>query len=661
MRKLRPHDLVGAVTLVAAAMALRRLDDADTWWHLASGRWIVENGTVPVTDPFSYTASGHAWVNLQWLYDAVLYGLFRLGGPNLLVLAAAATYATAVWLLLRNVRLSLAPPAAAWLTLAAVLIAEERFFVRPEMASFLLLQAVLWLLLTAREHNGRRLWLLAPLMLVWANMHALFVVGLLCIGATVLSALASRLPFLPAGWRAASRLTPEAERRLFLWSALAALAVLANPYGLRGALFPLRLLSRIDPDDPVFQSIAEFRPPFSGFLPSLNISLYQALFATGAIAVGAAVIIAARPPRWSAARHTRPRKRAGRLTTAAPEQQATSGAGIDVATLLIFGALAYLSVLARRNMALFALGATPLIARSLAVLGAQFRRHPQAVPAWLAGAPAALLLVLCVTLTAAVATNWYYRFAGIPHEFGLGILESSFPMRAAQFARETGLPPRLYNDLTAGGYLVWDRPVPGGVFIDGRLEVYDRDFFATYIDGLLSPAAWRRDADRFGIQSALVFHRWSSRQNLVAALLRDPRWALVYHDEAAILFVRKEGNEALVAAAQSRFAERYARNLATLRASATPAWRWPAEKVEALEGYAKLHFMIGRGDVGLALSDRLLGIGLPARREAAVRLRAARYLAGVGRSAEAKEHLRRAGLRDPGNQGVKALLVKLGG
>ena len=53
------------------------------------------------------------------------------------------------------------------------------------MVSFLLLQAVLWILMTARRNEGRALWLLVPIMLLWVNCHSLFIIGLFCIGFTV--------------------------------------------------------------------------------------------------------------------------------------------------------------------------------------------------------------------------------------------------------------------------------------------------------------------------------------------------------------------------------------------------------------------------------------------------------------------------------------------
>ena len=66
----------------AGALSLRRLYDTDTWWHLASGRWIVEHASVPAVDTLSYTVPGKAWINLQWLGDVLLYGIFRAAGSD---------------------------------------------------------------------------------------------------------------------------------------------------------------------------------------------------------------------------------------------------------------------------------------------------------------------------------------------------------------------------------------------------------------------------------------------------------------------------------------------------------------------------------------------------------------------------------------------------
>ena len=71
-----------AALIVVAAFALRRLDDFDTWWHLASGRWIAQHHAVPYTDVLSFTARNNEWVNLQWLYDLLLYAIYSLAAPT---------------------------------------------------------------------------------------------------------------------------------------------------------------------------------------------------------------------------------------------------------------------------------------------------------------------------------------------------------------------------------------------------------------------------------------------------------------------------------------------------------------------------------------------------------------------------------------------------
>jgi hypothetical protein len=344
---------------------------------------------------------------------------------------------------MRNLRQHLDEVSASILCLWAILIAEERFLVRPEMVSFILLQVVLWLLMNARRNEGRTLWLLVPVMLLWVNCHSLFIIGLFCIGGAVAGALAAKLPLLPAGWREGSRLGPAPTRRLLISAGAATLVTLLNPYFMEGSLFPLKLMSRFDVSNEAFQTIGEFRRPFSGYFPTFSIGAYQALFFLGIAAVCLAAAVGLRPPKHPPA------------TRQAPPP------GFNLAWALIFAGLAYLSLLARRNMALFAFGAAPIVGACLALIGSRVKRRIRDLYLKVSGAAAPILLVTCIGLIAAVATNAYYWRDGTTREFGLGILDVNFPIRAAAFSREAGLPPRLYNDLTAGGYLTWEPPLRG--------------------------------------------------------------------------------------------------------------------------------------------------------------------------------------------------------
>lgn len=42
----------------------------DVWWHLMTGRWIIEHHALPHSDPFSFTAS-HAPVMHEWAWQVL--------------------------------------------------------------------------------------------------------------------------------------------------------------------------------------------------------------------------------------------------------------------------------------------------------------------------------------------------------------------------------------------------------------------------------------------------------------------------------------------------------------------------------------------------------------------------------------------------------------
>jgi hypothetical protein len=565
------YSLPWVLLALVGIFAIRRLDNSDTWWHLASGRWIVENGTVPHTDTLSFTVPGNDWINLQWLYDLVLYLVHQAAGAHALVLLSAAACVATFAFVILHLRRSLGPWAATAIAAWVLLASHDRFVIRPEMFSFLLLQAVLWLLARAKENEGRLTWLLVPLMALWANLHALFVIGAFCIGCAAVAALLADYAPLPRGWREGTALGGRARNRLLL-AAVSSLAVtFVNPYLARGALFPFKLLSRFGESSP-FSSIGEFQSPFMFWFSDPITGPYQALFLFSIAVVLLAALYRS-----------------------------------DLADLLVFAGLAWISVLAYRNTALFALGIAPLLGRALAVLRARFKldRWECATPVRAATALAALAALAATGWF--VASNRYYRWDGRTHEFGLGVLESNFPIHAAAFVEEHDLPGPIYNDLTAGGYLTWARPNGEKVFIDGRLEVYD-DFFARYSAALRDPVLWSAQVENFGINTVLLFHGWGNRHPMIGWLNDNPEWSLVYFDEVAVVFLRSRGNDEVIAEARAAFQEWYAATLRRLNA-AVPTWSYPAGRVVAWDRYGALFETLGDADNAAGCRERSRQLG----------------------------------------------------
>lgn len=629
--------------LFVATLALRRIDDFDTWWHLASGRWIAAHMAVQRTDPLSYTVSDNEWINLQWLYDLAMYAVHAVAGADGLVIASTLCFVATFVLLLACVRRALTPLAATWWLVWVAMTVSERLLVRPEMATFPLLAAVLLVLAQGRSNEGRRLWMLAPLMLTWANLHSLFILGIAAIACACAGAsLAEVRLLLPRGIRRDSAWPPAARKRLFVWGSAAVACTLVNPYFYKAWVFPIELMSRIDGSNGVYQVIGEFRPPFSGYFPTFAISSYQAMFFFAVAVVVAAGLVRA---------FSRPRD----------HDPARDGA-FDVGAFVFTAALAWLSLLARRNIGVFAIGAAPFVAQCVRVLVSKW------LPAWrtpdgvVTRAVALLTPVALAAMMLFVASNAWYARMGDTHEFGLGTFNANFPVRAVEFFRSQQLPGPIYNDMTAGGYLTWDDPTGHGVYIDGRLEVYDTEFFSAYTRSLNDGRLWLQEADRRGINSALLFHRWGNRQSLIRFLVGTRTWGLVYYDEVAAIFVRlSAAGDTLTARARSSFVSEWRpRTDAALDAPlATWWWQWPIERYTAIIAYARLIEVLGDRNLALALFEKALALPLPSDYEMETLQRAAQYRAARGDIAQARMYLERARRIEPDDPDLLAMISEL--
>jgi len=151
---------------VIAAFVVRPLAarsvDADYWWHLAAGRWMLDHLRVPVSDPFSFTHAGQSWYAHEWLAEVVLALADKAGGYAGGIVLTAVIAAAGLWLSWRTARLygaSSARPATV-LTVAAALFMVKFTAVRPQVWGFTLFALLLHELAAHDTGRRRRLWLL---------------------------------------------------------------------------------------------------------------------------------------------------------------------------------------------------------------------------------------------------------------------------------------------------------------------------------------------------------------------------------------------------------------------------------------------------------------------------------------------------------------------
>ncbi len=200
---------------------IRPIQDPDLWWHLASGRYMVQHLSVPRVDVFSLTARGSAWVNTYWLQEILAYFIYLFGGLKGIILAKSLFVAGLLLMVGRYHREHPRPTGVAFLGVVWMfLAAHPRGFGWEEKASYVSLGLMAFLYHTLYFRRGeaqRRLFTYWPVsFLLWANMHRGFMLGLIVLGIYV----------------CAEGLKKGAPRlKLMLYGTICVLATLCTPYG----------------------------------------------------------------------------------------------------------------------------------------------------------------------------------------------------------------------------------------------------------------------------------------------------------------------------------------------------------------------------------------------------------------------------------------------
>ena len=182
---------LAVLSLAVILLAPPVMTDPDALTNLAVGRHISASGAVPAVDPFTFGAGEARWSNPEWLASLLMYQVHRLGGEAGLQRFKRALLAGA-WCLLFG--LAVARGAPPWLTLGLLLLllpgTAWRFTLRNHLHLFVLVPLYGLVIHGALSRaRPRLLLLLLPLALLWANLHASFVVGWFLLAAALVGAL----------------------------------------------------------------------------------------------------------------------------------------------------------------------------------------------------------------------------------------------------------------------------------------------------------------------------------------------------------------------------------------------------------------------------------------------------------------------------------------
>lgn len=465
--------------------------DPGVGWHIKLGEWMVRDRVIPAEDPLSWSLPGARWIDYQWGTHAVM-GLLHQGGLRLVAAAWLLAYGVLVLgLYVRLLRRGVALPVAWAMAFAAWLVLAVHFQARPHVWTYLLFPVLLGLL---RRMQERRHWQdgagAAALFLVWPNLHAGFVAGLVAWGAFGLGEVgALAWKDRAAGMRLLGRHAG--------WGLLAVLLSLANPWGWN---LHAHIVRHLGADSHAFWH--EAQPPWA--VGGLNVGVFWVLGAL-VLAGAAARVRGVRAGEWACA--------------------------------LVMLAFACSAV---RHMTLFVLAALP--AAALAVQAGLVRVAGFRPERWVAWTASECRLPSLAGWALVLGLGWGVWAVGgaSPLRADLRGLHVSAAALDALAADPEGLQPLVHPE-NLGGVMAYQLAPGFRVFADDRLDYYKDDFFiGQYLPLMRAEPGWREALEQRGARGVLV----PREGGLGRALAQEKDWSLVWGDERHVLYRRAKRPEA---------------------------------------------------------------------------------------------------------------------
>lgn len=486
---------------------------SDLGRHLENGRLVFSQAEILRTNFYSYAETNHPFINHHWAAGLIFFAIYSLGGFKLLSVfnIFLALLIFSLFFLLAKKRSNFI--SAALLSLPVIFLMSERVEPRPEMFSYLFL-AVTWLVVKSKKlSDKKRLLILFPLFVIWANTHIYFFLGLALLFFADLDILIKErvIPF-KLNKKGLKEFWQKARFQILSFFSLV-LATAISPNHFKGLFYPLNILREYG------YQIAENKSIF--FLSKISANPNYLLFKLLLLLLLVSLL----------ANYFLLKKRS-----------------IFDYTLAIF--ISVLALVFSRNITVFALIAFVIISPSLAyVLKLSgrwldyFLRKSEPPIYWRHLVPYLYLSLLIFSL-GFLLTDLDRRQSFLYQESGLGLSEGS--LNVFQYYEEKDLKGPIYNNYDAGSAINFGLGGKEKIFVDNRPEAYSVSFFKDiYIPMQEDRDVWTKYLENYKFKTIIFSHSdntpWAKK--FVTSILQDNKWALVYFDQYYIVLLNKDEYE----------------------------------------------------------------------------------------------------------------------
>ncbi len=499
--------LVIFLTLVFFAASYKISGDDDFFWHLATGRYIIENMSVPDTDVFGFATQGVKWIPFEWGWDVLTFGINSIGGFNAVLVFRSVTFVLIFFLLYILLKKFKVNSLIAIIFLFALLVSVmDRLSPRPHVLTYLFFILLLYILLSFkyidRDKYFTKLYFLPLIFLVWGNVHlGVLAGGLFLFVFTVTEIL---IYFKPK--RLSSNdiapLTKKQLSTLCFISFSCACVLLLNPHGISTYIYAYNHTQM-----KLLETVNEWKSPFSSDMAGFTATLYKTFLFCGVFILF----------------YSYKKK--------------------DLLFSLEFIVFAIYSVRAIRftvdyNILIFFF---IVFSINYFVTNRKSFKHGTSGQV-LSGIPAKVIIGLCIIyIISQIPSGNIYNSLKYYRPAGWGIDKDFIPVELFDFMKQNNISGKPFNQFGTGGYLVWNFPGEKN-FIDSR-NLND-EIFNEYNTIMSMLPGFEKKIEAYGfdyviyLDPDLIRRPAELKTVIVSYLIRNPNWKLVFWDDKSFLFVK---------------------------------------------------------------------------------------------------------------------------
>jgi hypothetical protein len=480
--------------------------DDDLFWHLTTGRYIVEKGIIPSQEIFGYITSGIKWIPFEWGWEVLTFLVYKVGG--FAVLSAFRTLIIVMTFLLFIFYLKKAGISTSIIISVSSVIALAilpRFSIRPQIIYyfFLAVLLIMFLFLKNKEKNKKYIYFLIPIsMLIWANMHMGVLLGM----AVFLLFIISEIINFYYNKETINRPVRKKELSFLIYSFIISfLFLFINPFFIDTYIYTYKYM-KLD----MLHSINEWKSPFDSTVPSsYNNVIYFIFIISGLIIIYYSF-----------------KKK-------------------DYFPALCYIGITVYSIQSVRYIAEFFIIIFVFWVLSFDFLLNKFKLIYNFFNKSLIYK--SIIIVALTFLTYNAYTNKLYKdyFGNIFRETGTGINDRFFPVRMFDFIRKENINKigeKPFNNLKIGGFFIWEFPESKN-FIDSR-DLSD-SVYELYKNIDLKQSGFEKKIEMIGIDYViysvpyLTINATEIERNIISYLSRNnEKWKLVFWDDKSFLFVK---------------------------------------------------------------------------------------------------------------------------